>query len=189
MRTSETHPIRANFLPEEEVGLPGLLGMTFAPGVRATALRERWERDLAADLRGLQEGYGMSLLVSLIEDHEYDGYGIPRPSGDRVGEVEIRRFPIVDMSVPEEAKKDEYDALIEGIIGRLERGDTVVVHCLAGLGRTGTVAACILVALGHPAQEAIDAVRRARTGTIQTHEQEEFVRRFAQTRAEREGKP
>ena len=63
-----------------------------------------------------------------------------------------------------------------------------MVHCRGGLGRTGTVAACVLVALGdHSADKAIDAIRQARKGTIQTDEQEEFVRRFEHTLHEREG--
>ena len=54
--------------------------------------------------------------------------------------------------------------------------------------RTGTVAACVLVALGnHSADEAIGAVRAARKGTVQTREQEDFVRRFEATLREREG--
>lgn len=57
-----------------------------------------------------------------------------------------------------------------------------MVHCRGGLGRTGTVAACVLVALGdHTAEEAICAVRAARRGTVQTREQEDFVRRFGET--------
>lgn len=31
LRTSETHPIYVDFVPEEHTNLPGRLGMTFAP--------------------------------------------------------------------------------------------------------------------------------------------------------------
>jgi ADP-ribosyl-[dinitrogen reductase] hydrolase len=70
----------------------------------------------------------------------------------------------------------------------MRQGKNVVVHCRGGLGRTGTVAACVLVALGrHTAEDAIETVRKARRGTIQTNEQEGFVRRFEETLREREG--
>ena len=63
-----------------------------------------------------------------------------------------------------------------------------MIQCRGGLERTGTVAACVLVALGHhTTEEAIKAVRKARRGTIQSHEQEEFVRRFEETLSGREG--
>jgi protein-tyrosine phosphatase len=92
------------------------------------------------------------------------------------------------MNIPKEAEAEDYEALIQDIVERMLQGKNVVVHCRGGLGRTGTVAACVLVALGrHTAEEAIKAVRKARRGTIQTREQEEFVRRFEETLHEREG--
>ncbi len=55
-------------------------------------------------------------------------------------------------------------------------------------GRTGTVAACALVArVDHSADEAIAIVRAARRGTVQTRDQEDFVRRFEETLRGREG--
>ena len=64
----------------------------------------------------------------------------------------------------------------------MREGKNVVVYCRGGLGRTGTVAGCVLVALRrHTAEDAIKTVRKARKGTIQAHEQEEFVRRFEET--------
>jgi hypothetical protein len=42
--TSETDPILVDFLLDDEVGTPGRLGMTFAPGMWAGSVRGRWER-------------------------------------------------------------------------------------------------------------------------------------------------
>lgn len=182
--TSESDPIRVDLLPEDEVRAPGRLGMTFAPGMWAASVGGRWERDLAADMRALEEEHGANVLVSLMEDHEYHHYGVPELlEHGRYGGIEILRFAIQDMGVPRKAESEEFGNFVDEVVSRMEAGDSVVVHCRGGLGRTGTVAACVLVALGsHTADDAIRAVRRIRKGTVQTDEQAEFVRRFEATR-------
>ncbi len=187
--TSETHPIYADFVPEERTKVPGRLGMTFAPGMKTPGRHGRWDRDLEADLRALREEFGADVLVSVMEEHEYGGYGIPELfERDVVEGIEVLRFAIEDMNVPREAEAEEYEGLIRNVVDRLRDGKNVIIHCRGGLGRTGTVAACVLVALGnHSADEAIEAVRAARRGTVQTRDQEDFVRRFEETLRGREG--
>jgi protein-tyrosine phosphatase len=73
--------------------------------------------------------------------------------------------------------------LVEGIVGHMRRGETVVVHCRGGLGRSGTIAACCLVATGRDPVEAIRMVRKARPGAVEVESQVDFVKRFARGRA------
>ena len=51
----------------------------------------------------------------------------------------------------------------------------VAVHCMGGIGRTGTTLACLLVALGRSAQAAIDELRRLRPGSIDHEDLERSV--------------
>lgn len=157
--------------------------MTFAPGMRAESAGGRWERELAADMAALEQDHGANVLVSLMEDFEYRYYGVPELlESDRYGGIEVLRFAIEDMGVPREAESEAFEEFVRAVVSRLEASKNVVVHCRGGLGRTGTVAACVLVALGyHSADGAITAVRRARRGTVQTEGQAEFVRRFEAT--------
>jgi hypothetical protein len=55
-------------------------------------------------------------------------------------------------------------------------GEGVVVHCVGGTGRTGTVLACALRKLGHSVDEAIDAVKARRARWPESSWQEEVVR-------------
>ncbi|MDP9479301.1 MAG: ADP-ribosylglycohydrolase family protein, partial [Actinomycetota bacterium] len=67
-----------------------------------------------------------------------------------------------------------------------------MAHCRGGLGRTGTVAASMLVALGRDADEAIALVRKVRRSqdAVQTRGQQEYVRSFGEKwRARHEADP
>ena len=60
----------------------------------------------------------------------------------------------------------------------IKQGDNVLVHCRGGLGRSGTIAALLLIEFGLPNDQAIIKVRIARPGAIDIAEQEEYVRRY-----------
>jgi ADP-ribosyl-[dinitrogen reductase] hydrolase len=81
------------------------------------------------------------------------------------------------MGVPDQRFEDRWRREGATIREALERGEHVVLHCLAGLGRTGTIAARLLVEFGMEPEAAILRVRDARPGSIQTRKQEKYVLR------------
>lgn len=179
VRNSHTHPLRVNFIDDERVRLPGRIGLTFAPGKKQKhAATGKWDRDLDEDLRRLRDEFGTDLLVSLLEEHEFVELQIMglRQRARFFG-MEVLWFPIRDVSVPDSI--DGFQLCVDTVVNRLRNGETVVIHCKGGLGRTGLLAAACLVATSDlTPDEAVAIVRRARPGAIETTAQEEYVNRF-----------
>ena len=81
-----------------------------------------------------------------------------------------------DMSVPE---FDDLVHAVDFIHSRITNNEPVLVHCLAGMGRTGVILACYLVKYQKmSASEATEKVREERPGSIQSYPQEEIIFRF-----------
>jgi protein-tyrosine phosphatase len=69
------------------------------------------------------------------------------------------QVPMRNFGLPEEPAAFRRD--IEAIAQAIRDGQAVLLHCAAGLGRTGTAAACVLKALGLDAETALQRVREA----------------------------
>jgi protein-tyrosine phosphatase len=139
-------------------------------------------RNLADDLAAI-EAWGASTLLSLVEAQEFARLGVP-DFADQVERTSLRwlHVPIADMATPGAGALAAWQAQREALGKALQRGDRVLVHCAAGLGRTGMLVARLLVDAGLTSDEAITHVRRARPGTIETTAQAAFVatdRRFS----------
>jgi len=84
-----------------------------------------------------------------------------------------------DMGVPE---FDDLVKTVNFIHDRIVNDEPVMVHCLAGLGRTGTILACYLIKYKKmSADDAIQKVRDERPGSIQSFPQEEIIFQFAKS--------
>ena len=81
-----------------------------------------------------------------------------------------------DMGIPEFS---DLVNSVDFIHQRITNEEAVMVHCLAGLGRTGTILACYLIKYEDmTAGDAIEKVRQERHGSIQSFSQEEIIFRF-----------
>jgi ADP-ribosyl-[dinitrogen reductase] hydrolase len=153
----------------EHPAFAGRIGMTRCPGL--------WTRPaaLAEDIAAIR-AEGATTLVSLTELEELRLLGL-----DTLAEAAARRrltwyhLPIRDFDVPDAAFEARWRTAGRELRARLLAGESIVVHCYAGLGRTGLVVARLLVEFGEEPARAISWVRRIRPGAIQTLEQESYV--------------
>ncbi len=114
-------------------------------------------------------GQGIDAVVSLTET---------APDFGASGMI-LRHLPVPDFQPPTPAQMDEF---VEFVRRHTEAGGRVLVHCHAGIGRTGTMLAAWLVAKGMTPEEAVDAVREARPGSIETPAQVRSLAVWAKSR-------
>lgn len=173
-RTSISHPLQI----AEVATNAGLIGITFCPGKHDHfAVNGAWERDLHLDLDVIQH-WGAQLVLTLVEHQEMKELGVSQ-LGLEVEQRDIDwvHLPIANHSTPSE--RFEADWLEEGyrLRQRLRNGERVLIHCKGGRGRAGMIAARLLVELGANPDCAIEQVRSARTGAIETPSQLALVHR------------
>lgn len=159
-----TVPWDFDWLPIPETG--ARIALCPSPGPR--------ER-LAEHLRRLRRSRTAG-LVTLVEDRELVALGL-ESMGETLASLGMRwwHLPIPDMGVPGVAFEARWTVAASALHALIAEGQVVALHCHGGRGRTGTIAARLLVEMGHAPAVAIARVREARTGAIETPEQERFI--------------
>jgi hypothetical protein len=176
--TSETHPLRVDWIEDFE---GGRFGLTLAPGKHQVSAKTdgRWARDLEADLARLRGHWRADVLVCLLED---DGEMARLRIPALVGRAEAHGLRVLRLSIPDggvPADAAGVALLVETILAALRAGQRVVVHCAGGLGRTGTIAGCCLVAAGVEPGRALELLRATRGPDCPENEaQKRYVRAF-----------
>ena len=104
---------------------------------------------------------GLALVVCLTPLQEAGELSPSYHSAVAQGSLPFRwlNLPMPNFGGPDDPQTFRRE--IGRIADELRRGDAVLLHCAAGLGRTGTAAACVLKALGLPEGEALERVRQA----------------------------
>jgi protein-tyrosine phosphatase len=81
-------------------------------------------------------------------------------------------FPIEDFDIPDD--RDRFFLMARDIARRLENGDQLLIHCAAGIGRTGLLAMLVVMILGEDRSTALEIVEAA-GGNPETSAQQSFL--------------
>lgn len=172
--TSENSPLRIDTI--KLPGNRGHIGMTFCPGKKDCGYSgNAWDRDLEADLEVIK-AWGANAVVTLLEEFELEMLGIPAlPSLLQDRGIEWHHLPIRDVDVPDSLFEEKWRVNGQRLKDILIYQGKVLLHCRGGIGRTGTIAARLLVEFGFKPSHAVALVRKTRPGTIETEAQEQYV--------------
>jgi protein-tyrosine phosphatase len=115
---------------------------------------------IAPDPRAAMARCGATTVVCLVELREVEGHWPAYAEWVRTNAGgTVVWFPIHDLDAPPLERTLE---LLDDLELRLRRGEHLLMHCAAGIGRAGTLAACILVHLGSSVDAALALVRASR---------------------------
>ena len=170
-RTSLTHPLIINTV---KVG-NGELGLTFCPGKKqAAAMTGAWDRDMELDLAAI-ERWGATSVISLLEPFEYEELQVPDLPEAFTQRFHWLNLPIPDKHAPDNRWTAHWATIRADIQTALAQGEKILIHCKGGFGRTGTVAAMILIDHGYHWQKAIEMCRNVRNFAVETRVQEQYL--------------
>ena len=153
--------------------------MTFCPGKKQKDAMSggEWDRNLGMDVDTMVD-WGCTALLSLIEDHELEELQVTHVAEELKGKIAYYRLPIVDGAIPDASGEAAWAMIGPDLRQRLVDGEKIVIHCKGGLGRTGIIAARLLIEFGEDPENAIRRVRTARKGAIENVTQENYVRKI-----------
>jgi protein-tyrosine phosphatase len=148
------------------------------PGKLALAARPRGDDWLEDEIAGWRRE-GVDTVLSLLTSQEEEDLGLSKEARlVKARGMRFESFPIPDREIPDSNAKAA--AALEKLDADLSSGRNVVVHCRQGIGRTGLIAAGLLVMKGLTPEAAVKALSAARGVAIpETAAQRRWIDRYA----------
>ncbi len=149
------------------------------PGRLALAARPRGGEWLDDEIAAWQRN-GIEAVYSLLTPEEERDLDLTLEAADvRAHGMGFRSLPIPDREVP--PSRREFVSTVEELDSDLSAGRDVLLHCRQGIGRTGLLAACVLVLRGETPETAMRRLSDARGVEVpETADQRRWIERYAE---------
>lgn len=147
------------------------------PGKLGVMPRPRGGDKLEDELKHIRSS-GVEILVSTLTDLEIMELDLEKQNSlSKKSGLDFRRFPILDRSIP---RKDRAPKFLKELNNELQNGKTIVIHCRQGIGRSGLMAASLLILEGEKPSAAMKRLTQVRGVTVpETPEQNAWIVQFA----------
>jgi len=147
-------------------------------GKLGVAPRPRGGDWLKDDISNWKRAHIDTVLSLLTPDEERDLDLRDEAVVVRAQGMNFASFPIPDRQIP--TSETKWSEALEKVSRDLSAGKNVLVHCRQGIGRSGLVAACLLIKKGMSPGAAIESVSAARGMQVpETPEQRDWIERYA----------
>ena len=156
-------------------GVKGKIFLTCFPGRNGQKISFE-ERVFLEELNNFYS-QNSSTIVTLVEDKEIEKLCDKKFFVRKIYSHNLKwiHIPIVDLKAPDHKFMDKWQITKVLLKNDLMEGKNIILHCMGGKGRSGTIAAFLLIEFGENHKQAIDIVREKRKGAIETKEQEDFI--------------
>lgn len=162
--------LRMDYLVQAYTG-SGKIGLTILPG------RQDRTRSLGDDVDVLV-AENIDAVITLLSPDEFHQYGVEALFNhyDQAG-LNYLHINVMDRKLP---RKQDIETAVAFLMEQMRLSQSVVIHCVGGIGRSGLLAACYLKRYaGLSADAAIAHVRQIRSPrAVETLQQEAFVQQF-----------
>lgn len=126
-------------------------------GIMARPRGGEWLEDELMKLRSQD----VKVIVSLLERPEIYELDLQQESAlaESIG-LDFLHFPIPDRSIP--GNESDATRFISKLVQKLAEGQSIVIHCRMGIGRSSIIAGKVLLEMGYKKNELIPHISKAR---------------------------